>query len=303
MSGGTGREEEAEDLRKAGGPGGFVVEGVGDAEVGEVRLGCLGGAVAPAALEEAAVEEVGVAEVAEAFGGSHVEPDAEAGFRTGSSYAVEDGALVPPHAGGEDGGLAEDVGVVEGDGEGDEASERRPSDGGVGGVREGAKGVVDEGLEFLDQETAVAAAVATAAAWIAGVGVLGHTANAGVVDADEEDGLDFTGAGEGVCGGVGLPGAVGNEGGAAVDEVLAVVQIEDGEAAGWGCEIRFGEVDNDVAAGREEARAEALQAQKTPVFVELAGLVFAGGERLEGVVGSLEFRIVEQGRGLRVDCR
>jgi len=30
---------------------------------------------------------------------------------------------------------------------------------------------------------------------------------------------------------------------------------------------------------------------------------FSPGERLEGVVGSLGVRIVEQRRGLRVDCR
>ena len=58
-----GGEEEAEDLGEAGGPGGLVVEGAGDAEVVKVD-GCAGNPAngfAPAALEEAAVEEVGVA--------------------------------------------------------------------------------------------------------------------------------------------------------------------------------------------------------------------------------------------------
>jgi hypothetical protein len=234
---GMGWEEEEEDVGEAGGPGGLFVEGSGDAEVVEVGgdggggvPGCFEGAVVPAALEETAVEEVGVAEVAEAFAHAHVEPDAEAGFGAGAADAMEDGALIPPDAGGEDGGFAEDVGVVECDGEGDEAAEGGASDGGVGWVGEGAEGLVDEGFELVDEEASVAGAFATAATGVAGVGVLGHAADAGVGDADEDEGFDFAGAGEGVGGGVGLPGAMGDERGAGVDEVLAILEIEDGEA-------------------------------------------------------------------------
>jgi hypothetical protein len=289
---GRGWEKEAEDLGEAGGPGGLVVEGVGNAEVVEVDGGAGDAAYgfAPAALEEAAVEEVGVAEVAEAFGGAHVEPDAEVGFGAGAADAVEDGALIPPDAGGEDGGFAEDVGVVEGYGEGDEAAEGRASDGGVGRVGEGAEGVVDEGLEFLDEETSVECAFAAAATGIAGVGVFCHPANAGVGDADEEDGFDFVGAGEGVGGDVGLPGAVRDEGGSVVDEVLAIVEIEDGEATLGIGEIGFGEVNDDVAAAGEEAGTEVLEAKETRVVVQIAGLVGAGRERLEGAVGAVGVR-------------
>ena len=90
------------------------MEGAGNAEVKEVLIGA--GGVIPAALEKAAVEEVGVAEVAEAFACAHVEPEAEVGFGAGAADAVEDGALVPPDAGAHDGGLGEDVRVVEGEG-------------------------------------------------------------------------------------------------------------------------------------------------------------------------------------------
>jgi hypothetical protein len=44
------REEEAEDLGEAFGPGGFVMGGVGDAEVAEIHV------VAPATEQKAAVE-------------------------------------------------------------------------------------------------------------------------------------------------------------------------------------------------------------------------------------------------------
>lgn len=263
------------------------MEGVGDAEVVEVDGGAGDAAdgLAPATLEEAAVEEVGIAEVAEAFGGSHVEPDAEVGFGAGTSDAVEDGSAVPPDAGGEDGDFAEDVGVVEGDGEGDEATEGGASDGGVGGVGEGAEGVVDEGLELVDEEAAVAATVTSVTARVAGMGVFCHPPNAGVVDADEEDGFDLVGAGEGVGGGIGLPGAVRDEGGSAVDEVLAVVEIEDGEAAKGLGEVGLGEVDDDVSTGGEEAGAEVAEEEETRVLVERTGLVGSGREGMEGAGG------------------
>ena len=292
-----GWEEEAEDVGEAGGPGGFVVEGVGDAEVGEVDggTGDAAGGFAPATLEEAAVEEVGVAEMAEAFGGTHVEPDAEVGFGTGASDAVEDGSLVPPDAGGEDGDFAEDVGVVEGDGEGDEGAEGGATDGGVGWVGEGAEGLVDEGLEFVDEEAAVAATVSSVTARVAGVGVFCHPPNAGVVDADEDDGFDLVGAGEGVGCGVGLPGAVRDEGGSAVNEVLAVVEIEDGEAAKGLGEVGLGEIDEDVATGGEEAGAEVAEEEETGVLVERTGLVGSGRERCEGAIGVEGFGIDGQG--------
>jgi len=255
----------------------------------------------PAALEEAAVEEIGVAEVAEAFAGAHVEPDAEAGFGAGAADAVEDGALVPPDAGAHDGGLAEDVGVVEGEGEGDEAAERGATDGGVFGAGEGAEVEVDEGFELLDEEAAVAGAFAAAAPGVAGGGVLGHAADAGVGDADEDDGLDLVGGGEGVGGGVSLPGAAGNEGGAGVNEVLAVVKIEDGEVTGGFGEVGLGEPDGDVAAAGEEAGAEVLEAEITGVVVEVAGLALAGWEGREGVglCGGAVGEIVGQECGLR----
>ena len=59
---------------------------------------------------------------------------------------MQDGALIPPDAGGEDGDFAEGVGVIECDGEGDEGAEGGASDGGVGGVGECAEGFVDEGF-------------------------------------------------------------------------------------------------------------------------------------------------------------
>ena len=88
-----------------------------------------------------------------------------------------------------------------------------------------------KGLSSFDEEPAVERAVAAAHAEIAGGGVLGHAAEAGVGDADEDDGLGCGRALVAVGCLAGAPGAAGNVGGAGVDEVLAVVEVEDREAA------------------------------------------------------------------------
>ena len=56
---------------------------------------------------------------------------------------------------------------------------------------------------------------------VAGRSVLGHAADAGVGDADQDDGLDEAVAGEGVGGFPRVPGAVDDVGRAAIEEVLA----------------------------------------------------------------------------------
>jgi hypothetical protein len=284
------RKEELEDAVEARGPGVFVVESAGDAEVVEVDV------VAPAALEEAAVEGVGVAEMAEAFGGAHIQPDAgmrEVG-RLGSEARTDAGgarwntaaeplehaAVVPPDAGREDGEAAEDLRVLEAEGERDEAAEGAAAEAGVRGAIEQAEALGDEGQEFLDEEAAVELAFAAAAHGVAGGCVLGHAADAGVVDADEDEGLDAAFASEAVGGGVGAPGAAGKVRGAGVEEVLAVVKVEDGEVAAGIGGVGLGEVDADAAGFGvgQEARVE-QEGLVAGIVVELTG---SGGRILRG---------------------
>ena len=158
----------------------------------------------------------------------------------------EDAAVVPPDGGAEDGEFAEDLRVLKAEVEGDEASERGAAEGGVVGTWEGAVGAIEEGFDLVDQEAAVSVAFAACHAEVAGGGVLRHAAEAGVGDADEDDGFDFVGGQEGVSGGMGPPGASGDVGEAAVEEVLAVVEVEDGEAAGGVFVVGGGKVDGDV---------------------------------------------------------
>ena len=204
------------------------------------------------------MEEVAVAQVAQALVHAHVEPDAWAGaslvkdrFGTGGRIAAEEGgkdagpgrvfgadagedvAAVPPDAGGKDAEFAEDLRVVEADGEGDEATERTAGEAGVFGSGEGAEGGVDERFEFVDKEAGVEGAFAATVTPVFAGGVLLHAVMAGVVDADEDERLDELFAGEAVGGGVGAPGAAGDVGRAGIDEVLAVVEVEDGVATVW----------------------------------------------------------------------
>ena len=207
--------------------------------------------------------------MAQALGGAHVEPDAEVGADVAGRDRTKDGALIPPDAGREDGEFGEDLGVGEAEVERDEAAERGAAERGVGGVGQGAELAVDAGLQLLDEETAVEVAVAATEARVAGGRVLCHAAEAGVVDADEDDRLDQAGASEAVGGGVCLPGVVGDVGGAAVEEVLAVMEIEDGEPARGVVDVGFRQVDFDVASLRQEVRLELPEDEIARVVVEL----------------------------------
>ncbi len=55
-------------------------------------------------------------------------------------------------------------------------------------------GPVDPGLQLFDEQPSVAPALAAAHAVVAGGRVLGHAAQAGVGDADEDDGFGFAGS-------------------------------------------------------------------------------------------------------------
>ena len=68
----------------------------------------------------------------------------------------------------------------------------------------------------------------------------------GVGDADEDDGFDVAGGDLSVCGGPCAPGAARHVGLAAVEEVLAVVEVEDGEVPRRLRGVTLGEIDVDL---------------------------------------------------------
>ncbi len=132
------------------------------------------------------------------------------------------------------------LGVAQAEVERDEAAERGAAE--AGGVAVGADAVVrgDKGQDFASEREAVLRGLAAAHLPVALVGVLGH-AVAGVVDADDDQRLHFTGANG--CVGVlaDLPGAAGDERGAWVEEVLSVIACRAQGRCGRGaCHSRAG---------------------------------------------------------------
>ena len=91
---------------------------------------------------------------------------------------------------------------------------------------------------------------ATAAELRIGVGgVLGHAVVACVRNADEDDGLNALLLDKAVSGDVSAPGTVGKIGGLTIEEVLTVVEIEDGKGAIRISQVGGREIDGDGAIG------------------------------------------------------
>ena len=129
-------------------------------------------------------------------------------------------------------------------------------------------------------------AAARESAVVAGGGVLGHAAETGVGDADEDERLGEAGEVEAVGGLAGAPGAAGDVGGARVEEVLTVVKVEDGKAAVGLGDVGGGEVDVNIAQVGEELGAEVWQDDVTRIVVEVADRVDGvGRQRGQVVVG------------------
>src|ERR1700734_2036260 len=105
-------------------------------------------------------------------------------------------------------------------------------------------------------------------------------AGGGVVNADDDPRLHFAGAGGGVGLLANLPGLAGDEGGARVEEVLAVLHIDDGVGAVGVLVVAGRHVDDEVAlVGQIDAGKGAMQAE-TAVRSGIAG-----GKQCLGRVG------------------
>src|SRR5579871_2792491 len=118
------------------------------------------------------------------------------------------------------------------------------------------------GYQVLGQEKTVTAGLASATLPVAVVGILRDSALAGVVDADDDQGLHFAGLNRFIGLLAHLPGAAFDERGVGVEQVLAVLHVEDRVGA-----IRFvvvprREIDDEVArAGQVAALKSAVQAK------------------------------------------
>src|SRR5207247_6045736 len=95
--------------------------------------------------------------------------------------------------------------------------------------------------------------------------ILVANARVRVVHADDDESSDRARLNAMIGGLANVPVLAGNEGSGAIEKILAVVKIENGEMAGGLIGVSGRRVDNEVALVAEKARAELF------VFAELCG--------------------------------
>src|SRR5580698_9183694 len=217
----------------------------------------------PAFLDEDVAKLLDVGDDARAFLGADVEPDR--GMRVdarGGGETIDD-ALIPPDRRRERGDFAEGLRELEAEVKRDEAAERRTAD--AGETRIGVDAILrlDERHHFLQQKFCVAIGAAAAEFWRFGGCVLEDARFACVVDADDDERRKPAGADAVVGGALDVP-VLSGKGCGAVEKILAVVKIEDGEAAIGLIVVAGREIDDEVALIAEKARTEII------VFAKLA---------------------------------
>src|SRR5216683_1324600 len=172
--------------------------------------------------------------------------------------------MVPPHRRGERRNLPENVRMLEAEVEGNEAAQRGTADAGMLRAGERAVFAIYEGLHFFDEKFGI---VVGAAATEFGDVSWSVFANArfGVVHADDDERGDHAGLNAMIGSLADMPVLPGDEGGCAVEKILAVMKIEDGKMARGQLSVSGRSVNDEVALIAEKARAELF------VFAELSG--------------------------------
>ncbi len=226
-----------------------------------------GRALAPALLEQRVAQEAKIFD--HRFGRlallrAGIEPEARALRRFIVAHHFENGAAVPPDRRRQHGGGGKHARIQQGGLQRHKATEGRTAD----CVSRFARAVlaVDEWLEFARQHLRVAIALAAfAARRIARGGVFGDAADAGVVDTDQDGGLDGAGADECVGGDIGAP-VLPEEGGGGIEQILAVLQVQHRQTGG-ALIVAGGNVDYDIARRGKVTRGEAaMEANSAFVF-------------------------------------
>jgi len=180
-------------------------------------------------------------------------------YRVGEVRVREpDGRALGEHA-------PEDVGVALGGAQGDETAERGAADAALGRVGIGAEGALDARDDLAHEPVDIRVALALNAHCV-GREILDGAVAPGVGDRGDDDGLDASLGDEGRRGLIGRP--FGGRGRAVVEDVLAVLHVEDGVAAvGVGGVVVAGrEPDEHVAhrAGRGPCPSDHLDAPHDP---------------------------------------
>ncbi len=150
------REEEAEEEACAFPPCPFIVQCAGCFHVLQVHT------ASPALAQENAVEQSCAAEHS-GFACTHVEPDFGIGSLSGLIDQQSDNpAVVPPHAGAQEGEFAENGGVDQSQIEREQSAQRAAAQGCVARPAPRAPVAVYPGFDFVDQHLPVAIGFAAA---------------------------------------------------------------------------------------------------------------------------------------------
>ena len=188
--------------------------------------------VLPTAFQQPLVEQVGISKVPEPLGRTHIQPDAQVRASLPSvAQKGEDAPMIPPDRRAHDSKLAEDIRMLKPEIERDQPSQGGPAERCALRSRHRPVRAVDKRFEFVDQQASIRMALAAAGTEVARGRVLSHTPEPCVRNAHKDDGFDIPRPHHRIGRSMRAPGAPGNVREPPIEEVLAIVQVEDRKAA------------------------------------------------------------------------
>src|SRR6266851_5587391 len=239
-------------------PGGFVVFRAFDALVVQVPLEL------PAFGEKHVTEFVHLTHDARAFARADVEPNPRARLNDGGLGKAMNYAVVPPYGRRECGNFPENARMLESNIEGDQTTERRTTNAGMLRAGERALFAIHEWTHCRNQKYNISVAAASAEFRCMGWGVF-PDACFGVVHRHDNERLDSARLNGVIRGLSNAPILPRDEGGGAIEEILSVLKIEDGEMPSRLVSVSGRRINDEVALVAEEPRVKLF------VFAELSG--------------------------------
>src|SRR5216684_1064179 len=239
-------------------PRGFVVFRAFDALVVQVPLEL------PAFGEKHVTEFLHLAHDARAFARADVEPNPRARLNDGGLGKAMNYAVVPPYGRRECGNFPENARILESNIEGDQTTQRRPTDAGMPRAGKRAVFAIHKWFHFLDQKSRISIGAAPAEFRCMGWGVF-PDACFGVVHPHDNERLDSARLNVTIRGLSNAPILPWDEGGGTIEEILSVLKIEDGKIAPGLVSVSGRCINDEVALVAEEPRVKLF------VFAELSG--------------------------------
>ena len=218
----------------------------------------------PAFGEEHVTEFLHLAHDARAFARADVEPHPRARLNDGGLGKAMNYAVVPPDGRRERGNFPENARMLESNIEGDQTTERRTADASMLRAGERAVFAIHEWSHFLNQKSCISVGAASAEFRCMGWGVF-PDACFGVVHRHDNERLDSARLNGVIRGLSNAPILPWDEGGGAIEEILSVLKIEDGEMPSRLVSVSGRRINDEVALVAEEPRVKLF------VLAELSG--------------------------------